>query len=226
MDGRHCGSFFFTAPEYAKYREHGKIKVPFWLQPEKYYADRLGISARLRIPLRWQGQTGGALFLERPHWETDVWLDDQRLGTNVSLSTPHEYDLTAATPGVHVLTIRVDNRMVIDIGRDSHSVSDHTQGNWNGIVGRVELRATPRSGSMLSKSIDGGQGLRHHSRPDWQRDGPSGRRRRTAVAEIPALDRAGSSSVQPLVDSAGATWQPDGGTFQCNLRVPTRKDVG
>ena len=32
--------------------------------------------------------------------------------------------------------------MIIDVGENSHSISDHTQGNWNGIVGKVELRAT------------------------------------------------------------------------------------
>src|SRR5262249_11516247 len=83
------------------------------------------------------------LFLERPHWETRVWIDDRCVGTNLSLSTPHEYDLGTLAPGQHTLTIRVDNRLIIDIGRDSHSVSDHTQGNWNGIVGQVLLRATP-----------------------------------------------------------------------------------
>jgi hypothetical protein len=40
------------------------------------------------------------------------------------------------------VTIRVDNRLDPDIGENSHSVSDHTQGNWNGIVGRIELTAT------------------------------------------------------------------------------------
>jgi hypothetical protein len=29
---------WFTAPEYAKYRQPGNIKVPFWLQPNKYYS--------------------------------------------------------------------------------------------------------------------------------------------------------------------------------------------
>lgn len=29
---------WFAAPEYAPYRRPGNIKVPFWLQPEKYYA--------------------------------------------------------------------------------------------------------------------------------------------------------------------------------------------
>ncbi|MCX7827090.1 MAG: beta-galactosidase, partial [Verrucomicrobiae bacterium] len=29
---------WFTAPEYAKYRQPGNVKVPFWLQPDKHYA--------------------------------------------------------------------------------------------------------------------------------------------------------------------------------------------
>ena len=30
-------SSWFYKPEYARYRETGHIKIPFWLQPEKYY---------------------------------------------------------------------------------------------------------------------------------------------------------------------------------------------
>src|SRR6266852_3120747 len=46
------------------------------------------------------------------------------------------------TIGKHRLTIRVDNRSIVDIGVNSHSISDHTQGNWNGIVGDISLQAT------------------------------------------------------------------------------------
>ena len=133
---------WFTAPEMAKYREPGNVKVPFWLQPEKYYAGAAWYQRDLTISQDWQGKRV-VLLLERPHWETRVWLDGQLIGTNNALATPHEYDLGQVAPGKHTLTIRVDNRMVVDVGRDSHSVSDHTQGNWNGIVGRIELRATP-----------------------------------------------------------------------------------
>jgi hypothetical protein len=94
------------------------------------------------IPAAWRGKRI-TLFLERAHWATTVWLDDVEIGTQNSLSTPHLHDLsTAATPGRHQLTIRVDNRYLLDVGRDAHSVTDHTQTNWNGIVGRIELRAT------------------------------------------------------------------------------------
>ena len=133
---------WFTAPEYAKYRQPGNVKVPFWLQPEKYYAGVAWYQRDIEIPKSWDGKRV-VLSLERPHWETRVWLDDKLIGTNDSLATPHEYDLGQPAPGGHTLTIRVDNRMIIDIGENSHAISDHTQGDWNGIVGKIELRATP-----------------------------------------------------------------------------------
>ncbi|MCY2929186.1 MAG: hypothetical protein NTV86_06760, partial [Planctomycetota bacterium] len=90
----------------------------------------------------WKGKRV-VLTLERPHWETRVWVDGKALGSNTSLSTPHEYDLgTALTTGKHQLTVRVDNGLVVDIGVNSHCVTDHTQGNWNGVVGDISLRAT------------------------------------------------------------------------------------
>jgi beta-galactosidase/beta-glucuronidase len=134
---------WFTAPEYEKYRRPGNVKVPFWLQPERYYKGAAWYQREIEVPAAWQGRRI-VLTLERPHIETRAWLDDRALGVNNSLSTPHAYDLgTAVAPGKHRLTIRVDNRLVVDVGINSHSVTDHTQGNWNGIVGRIELSATP-----------------------------------------------------------------------------------
>ena len=46
-----------------------------------------------------------------------MWLDDKPVGTNVSLSTPHVYDLgVGLTPGRHRLSIRVDNRLQVEVG--------------------------------------------------------------------------------------------------------------
>jgi hypothetical protein len=134
---------WFTAPEYAPYRKPGNLKVPFWLQPEKYYAGVAWYQREVDVPASWKGKRL-VLTLERPHWETRVWVDERTFGTNNSLSTPHEYDLrTALEPGKHRLTVRVDNRLVVDVGVNSHCVSDHTQGNWNGIVGAIGLRCDP-----------------------------------------------------------------------------------
>jgi hypothetical protein len=116
--------------------------VPFFLQPEKHYVGAAWYQRDLEIPADWQGKRV-VLTLERPHWETRLWLDGKLIGTNDSLATPHVYDLgTGLAPGRHTLTIRVDNRIIVAVGDWSHSVSDHTQGNWNGVVGRIELSAT------------------------------------------------------------------------------------
>jgi len=133
---------YFTAPEYATYRKSGNIKIPFWLTPDTYYAGASWFQRDVEIPVDWAGRRV-VLSLERPHWETRVWVDGVCVGTNNSLSVAHDYELGALPPGKHTLTLRVDNRMVVDVGINSHSVSDHTQGNWNGVVGRIELRSTP-----------------------------------------------------------------------------------
>jgi hypothetical protein len=133
---------WYVDPEFAPYRQPGNVKIPFWLQPKTHYMGAAWYQRDIEIPRRWQGRRI-VLTLERAHWETVAWLDDRLLGTDVSLSTPHVYCLgTGVTPGKHRLTIRVDNHLVVDIGVNSHSVSDHTQGNWNGLVGALRLSAT------------------------------------------------------------------------------------
>jgi hypothetical protein len=135
---------WFTDPKYAPYRQPGNIKIPFWLQPEKHYMGAAWYQREVEIPADWKDKRI-VLHLERAHFGTTVWLDDRLIGSTNSLSTPHEYDLgTAASPGKHTLTLRVDNRLLVDVGINSHSVSDHTQGNWNGVVGALTLSATDR----------------------------------------------------------------------------------
>lgn len=129
---------WFTAPGYEDFRQTGNVKIPFWLQPEKCYVGTAWYQRNVEVPKNWRGKQV-VLTLERPHWETRVWVDGEAMGANDSLSTPHQYDLGQLSPGPHRLTVRVDNRMIVDVGENSHSVSDHTQGNWNGIVGAVEL---------------------------------------------------------------------------------------
>ncbi|MGI8907547.1 MAG: discoidin domain-containing protein [Candidatus Sumerlaeaceae bacterium] len=129
-------------PEYEKYRQPGNIKVPFFLQPQKHYVGTAWYQRDIQIPETWTGKRV-VLTLERPHWGTHVWLNDQLIGTTNSLCTPHVYELGVnLRPGKHNLTLRVDNRVLVEVGDWAHSVSDHTQGNWNGIIGRIEVSAT------------------------------------------------------------------------------------
>ncbi len=137
-------SAWYTSPKMEKYRQKGDVKVSFWLSPKKVYYGPAWYKKRITIPEDWRGQHI-SLYLERPHWETMVWVDDKKVGMHNTLATPHEYDVTEMlTPGEHTLIIRVDNRIKdIDVGRDAHSISDNTQTNWNGIVGNIALKAYP-----------------------------------------------------------------------------------
>jgi len=113
-----------------------------WLSRPFIYEGAAWYQRSVIIPESWRGKRL-ELFLERPHWETKAWLDGRELGMRNSLSTPHVYDLgVEVSPGAHEITLRVDNTYKIDVGRNAHSVTDHTQTNWNGIVGRLELRAS------------------------------------------------------------------------------------
>lgn len=135
---------WFTEPEFEEYRQEGNVKVPFWLQPEVYYRGAAWYQRTIVIPEAWQGQRV-FVYLERCHWQSTVWVDDIQIGESLSLSTPHEYELPALTPGEHRLTLRIDNDLIVDVGVDSHCVSEHTQGNWNGVIGRLELRVRPKA---------------------------------------------------------------------------------
>src|SRR5206468_5656288 len=103
------------APRYEKYRRPGNLKLPFSLQPAKHYAGAAWYQRDVSIPSSWKGKRI-FLSIERAHWETQVWLDRAAKGTNSSLSAPHFYDLTGTQPGNHTLTIRVDNRMIENVG--------------------------------------------------------------------------------------------------------------
>jgi hypothetical protein len=93
------------------------------------------------IPEEWRGKSV-QLFFERILWISSVYIDGKLAGTEKSFSTPHRYDLTALlVPGKHRLTVCVDNRVGPEFDRWSHAFSEYTQTCWNGIVGRMELRA-------------------------------------------------------------------------------------
>lgn len=135
-------SSYFLQPQYAAYRQPGHIKIPFWLQPVKYYTGAAWYQKKITVPPGWKNKYI-ELFIERAHWETTVWVDGNRAGSSNSLGTPHVYALTRwLSPGEHTVTIRVDNRVKdFNVGQNSHSISDHTQSNWNGMVGKLCVRA-------------------------------------------------------------------------------------
>lgn len=140
--GQIVDSSWYDSPEYEKYRQEGNIKVPFWLNPEKHYVGVAWYQKEIEVPSDWKDKLI-LLELERTHWETSLYVDGVRIGELDGLSTPHRYELTDLKPGKHILTLRIDNSVNIPVGINAHSVSDHTQSNWNGIAGNLSLSARP-----------------------------------------------------------------------------------
>lgn len=130
---------WYTDDKYKPYRQSGNIKIPYWLTPVKHYIEPAWYQKEILIPGAWD-DAEKLLFLERTHWETQVWLDGQKIGQENSLSTPNIFNLGKVKPGNHILTLRIDNSVNIDVGINAHSISDHTQTNWNGVIGRIELQ--------------------------------------------------------------------------------------
>ena len=95
------------------------------------------------IPEDWKGKEV-ILSLERCHWETAVFVDGEPVATDERLSTPNRFILTKQlTPGLHTLTLCVDNRLKYPMDQWTHGTTEYTQTNWNGVAGRMELIAKP-----------------------------------------------------------------------------------
>lgn len=128
---------------FKEWQADATFKMPFFLQPPRRHVGPAWYQKEIEVPKGWAGRQT-LLFLERVHWRSEVWVDGRKCGTCDSLGTPHQYDLGTLAPGNHTLAIRIDNRLAeINVGPLSHSVTDHTQGNWNGMVGAMELRPAP-----------------------------------------------------------------------------------
>ena len=135
-------SYYFN-PYMERYRKEGEMKFPFFLTPERHYVGNAWYRRSIYVPRNWSDQRI-TLFLERPHIETTVYVNGHEVGHQMSLSTPHRYDVTKfiKVGTKNDIEVRVYNGIEnVCVGQDSHSVTDQTQGNWNGIAGRIELQA-------------------------------------------------------------------------------------
>ncbi len=133
--------YWYLRKEYKKYTEPGNVKVPFWLQPERKYTGVAWYQKDIMIPDSWRGRRAVVSF-ERVHWSSALWVNDKLIGVNDSLGTPHVYDLGILEPGFYTLSVRVDNRYLVNVRKDAHSITDSTQTNWHGLVGSLKLEST------------------------------------------------------------------------------------
>lgn len=109
-----------------------------WREPATYSRD-------IVIPKSWKKQHI-TLTLERTKPVTII-VDGQTVAHDSTLSVPVVADLSRwLTPGRHHLTLVVDNDHGVpeQLYSSSHALTEDTQTNWNGVIGRLELTARPQ----------------------------------------------------------------------------------
>ena len=139
-DGKTLEGWFTSRPWInPKYNTAENFKTQAFLVPDRYYIGAAWFKKEIEIPKDWENENA-MLFLERCHWETQLWINGKFIGSNRSLGTPHEYLLGNLPDGKNTIVLRVDNSSRVDLGSRAHATSDQTAGTWNGIVGKLELR--------------------------------------------------------------------------------------
>jgi hypothetical protein len=142
-------------PETGRYAGGGR---PYVAWPSAGYteatrADDLGalVPARLFLGPAWYERTfeipagrDGASWrftLERVKWTSRLWVDGVEVtgsGTD-SLHTPHRYRTGPLAAGPHRFTLRIDNRMPVNIGFAGHGYGMETEPIWHGAAGALLL---------------------------------------------------------------------------------------
>ncbi len=113
------------------------------LSRELMYAGMAWYQKEVTIPESWKGQII-RLMMERTK-PTRVWVDTVLTGSSDDILTAQYYDLSSRlTPGKHIITILLNNgNGSIPRGiTGSHAWTEHTQSNWNGIIGKFCLEAS------------------------------------------------------------------------------------
>jgi len=154
-----------------------------------YYKGRAWYSREINIPEEWACKPV-TLLLERTKY-TEVYIDGQLIGSSNDLSTPQRYALShPIASGHHVLTIMVDNGSHIptQLYASSHACTEDTQTNWNGIIGRIELRVDSEEFAPPSTLNSQSSTLNSQSSTLNSPLGPTGRLRSPSEQELSTLN--------------------------------------
>ena len=148
LPGSSCENGIGTPVTY--YDEYAKeaVRAP----RERFeYIGPLDYFKTVDIPEEWEG-CDVELFLERVNISSRLWFDNIEIGRGViGLSTPHVYRLSDRVDregkplipklsGKHMLRLQIDNSNILNMGDMASGYSVDTQGYWNGVIGRMEIR--------------------------------------------------------------------------------------
>lgn len=109
------------------------------------------------IPSSWANRPV-ELYIERTKL-SELYINGKPAGSKNSVSTPHVYRIDSLFgAGKNHVVIKVDNtKSLLPLG-GSHAYSEHTQTNWNGILGDFYLRVLPDISIRqirIDSSVDG-----------------------------------------------------------------------
>lgn len=137
IPGSACSNGIGKKQEYYNEFSREALRAP----RERYeYIAPLWLSREIVVPEEFEGKRL-TLFLERVNIASRLWIDGKQIGREIiELSAPHVYDISGLSAGAHTLTLRIDNRDLLDLADMASGYSVDTQGYWNGIIGRTEIR--------------------------------------------------------------------------------------
>ena len=109
----------------------------------------------ITIPKSWEGKRI-ELVIERTK-KSSVYMDGMLLSTSKEMVTPAKHQLGVLSSGTHELMIAVDN----DLSKEwfpkqlleGHQFSEHTQTNWNGVLGEMFLRTKEETDITYLKAV-------------------------------------------------------------------------
>lgn len=113
------------------------------LRREFSYVGEATYTRDIEIPKDWK-EKHVQLTLERTK-PTVLLVDGKRIGSNSRISSSQNYELTGIIPGKHRIELIVNNADSIPpiVARSSHAVSEATQTNWSGLLGKLFIEAKP-----------------------------------------------------------------------------------
>ena len=122
------GSWDFAVGDSAVYNDFVQLPGTMLSNGKGEQTGRLWYQRSIYVPAAWK-ERHVSLVLERPSAETFVKVNGKAVGGNQNRFTAHKYDVTRfLQPG---------QRNLIEVSTPS------TNGGWQGISGRMELRAQP-----------------------------------------------------------------------------------
>ena len=163
------------------------------------YVGKATYEREIEIPVAWAGRRI-ELFLERTK-VVDAYLDGTRFGRSDTLAAPAVIELPRGTsPGRHTLRLVVDNRRGT-VPITGHQTSDDTQTNWNGVMGRMELRSYGEISIVQVKTFPSAAEGKVTAKVVFRNDGAGAREVRVGVTtgKMPVVPVAGETPATPTM---------------------------